>query len=119
MHRTVPRTHDAWYSHNNTYDDTTDDVCLAFRDISKLAPTHVLVIPKVRGNLTSLSKAEESDKDTLGHCLVVANKVAKQENLGEGYRVVVNVGPNGCQSVYHLHLHVIGGVQLTWPPGVP
>lgn len=75
------------------------------------------VIPKVRGNLTQLSKASEADKPLLGHLMYVAAHVAKQEGLSQGYRVVLNDGPNGCQSVYHVHLHVIGGRQMSWPPG--
>merc|ERR1711934_667140 len=94
-----------------------DDKCLAFRDINPQAPVHFLVIPKVRDGLTRLSRAHEGHKDILGHLLYTAQKVAKDENLGEGFRVVINDGPDGCQSVYHLHLHVIGGRQLTWPPG--
>ncbi|KXZ52089.1 hypothetical protein GPECTOR_10g1112 [Gonium pectorale] len=94
-----------------------DDQALAFRDISPQAPVHFLVIPKNRSGLTRLSKATEEHKALLGHLLFVAQKVAMAENLGEGFRVTINDGPNGCQSVYHLHLHVMGGRQLTWPPG--
>ncbi len=97
-----------------------DDLAYAFRDISPCAPTHVLVVPKVRGRLSQLQHAEEADAPLLGHLMLVAGRVAKQEGLGAGYRVVVNDGPQGCQTVFHLHLHVIGGptTQLTWPPGV-
>ncbi|KAL4443894.1 hypothetical protein ABPG75_011631 [Micractinium tetrahymenae] len=94
-----------------------DDQALAFRDISPQGPVHFLVIPKVRGRLTQLSKMQEEDKPLLGHLMYVAAQVAKQEGLAQGYRVVVNDGPNGCQSVYHLHLHIIGGRQMNWPPG--
>ncbi|GFR43365.1 hypothetical protein Agub_g4436, partial [Astrephomene gubernaculifera] len=94
-----------------------DDEALAFRDISPQAPVHFLVIPKKKSGLTRLSKATEEHKALLGHLMFVAQKVAMDENLGEGFRVVVNDGPNGCQSVYHLHLHVLGGRQLAWPPG--
>lgn len=94
-----------------------DDQALAFRDIGPQAPTHFLVIPKQRAGLTRLSKATEAHKAILGHLLYVAKLVAKQEKLGEGFRVVINDGPLGCQSVYHVHLHVLGGRQLTWPPG--
>eukprot|EP00195_Chlamydomonas_chlamydogama_P009853 CAMPEP_0202903702 /NCGR_PEP_ID=MMETSP1392-20130828/25896_1 /ASSEMBLY_ACC=CAM_ASM_000868 /TAXON_ID=225041 /ORGANISM="Chlamydomonas chlamydogama, Strain SAG 11-48b" /LENGTH=132 /DNA_ID=CAMNT_0049591009 /DNA_START=152 /DNA_END=550 /DNA_ORIENTATION=+ len=94
-----------------------DDQCLAFRDINPQAPVHFLVIPKDRDGLTRLSKATESQKAILGHLLYVAQHVAKQEKLEPGFRVVINDGPNGCQSVYHLHLHVMGGRQLGWPPG--
>ncbi|CAM9671796.1 unnamed protein product [Phaeothamnion confervicola] len=95
------------------YDDET---CLAFRDISPQAPTHFLVIPKHRDGLTQLSKATPAHEPLLGHLMYVAQLVAKQEGLDNGFRVVVNDGPEGCQSVYHLHLHVVGGCQLGWPP---
>mmetsp|Transcript_22019 Transcript_22019/g.64943 ORF Transcript_22019/g.64943 Transcript_22019/m.64943 type:complete len:131 (-) Transcript_22019:319-711(-) len=94
-----------------------DDTALAFRDINPVAPTHFLVIPKVRDGLTQLSKAEERHEALLGHLFFVANAVAKQEGLANGFRVVVNDGKDGCQTVFHLHLHVIGGRQMGWPPG--
>lgn len=94
-----------------------DDTALAFRDINPQAPVHFLVIPKVRDGLTQLSNAEERHEPLLGHLMFVAQKVAKQEGLAEGFRVVINDGPQGCQSVYHVHLHVMGGKQLSWPPG--
>ncbi|XP_049619401.1 histidine triad nucleotide-binding protein 2, mitochondrial [Syngnathus scovelli] len=92
-----------------------DDKCLAFRDISPQAPVHFLVIPKML--IPRISQASDDDAELLGHLLVVAKKVAKQEALTEGYRVVINDGKHGAQSVYHLHLHVLGGRQMTWPPG--
>eukprot|EP00904_Undaria_pinnatifida_P014081 jgi/Undpi1/9803/HiC_scaffold_27.g12257.m1 len=94
-----------------------DDLCLAFTDISPQAPVHFLVIPKSRDGLTQLSKAVESNKALLGHLMFTAQHVAKEQGLDEGFRVVVNDGPAGAQSVYHLHLHVLGGRQLKWPPG--
>ncbi|GAB4822479.1 hypothetical protein N2152v2_009525 [Parachlorella kessleri] len=94
-----------------------DEEALAFRDVNPQGPVHFLVIPKHRNGLTMLSKAGEEHKALLGHLLWVAQHVAKQEKLAEGFRVVINDGRNGCQSVYHLHLHVIGGRQLKWPPG--
>ncbi|XP_076904851.1 14 kDa zinc-binding protein [Bidens hawaiensis] len=94
-----------------------DDKVLAFRDISPQAPTHILLIPKVKDGLTGLSKAEERHTEILGHLLYTAKVVAKQEGLEEGYRVVINDGPNGCQSVYHIHVHLLGGRQMNWPPG--
>ncbi|EQC42402.1 hit-like protein [Saprolegnia diclina VS20] len=94
-----------------------NDKVLAFRDISPQAPTHVLVIPKVRAGLTRLIRAEESHKEILGELLYTASVVARNENLEDGYRIVINDGKNGCQSVYHLHLHIIGGRPLGWPPG--
>ena len=96
-----------------------DDQCMAFRDIAPVAATHFLVIPKNRDGLTGISKAEPRHEALLGHLMVVVAKVAAQENLAnDGYRVVINEGRHGCQSVFHLHIHVIGGQQLSWPPGV-
>ncbi|XP_047197168.1 histidine triad nucleotide-binding protein 2, mitochondrial isoform X2 [Hippoglossus stenolepis] len=92
-----------------------DEKCLAFRDIMPQAPVHFLVIPRVP--IPRLSEAKDDDAELLGHLLVVAKNVAKQESLKEGYRVVINDGKHGAQSVYHLHIHVLGGRQMTWPPG--
>lgn len=94
-----------------------DESCLAFDDVNPQAPVHFLVIPKPRDCLTRLSKAQERHKELLGHLMYVAQELAKVKGLDEGFRVVVNDGPKGCQSVYHLHLHVLGGRQLNWPPG--
>mmetsp|Transcript_4321 Transcript_4321/g.6403 ORF Transcript_4321/g.6403 Transcript_4321/m.6403 type:complete len:174 (-) Transcript_4321:28-549(-) len=95
-----------------------DDKCLAFRDVNPTAPTHILVIPKVRGRLSRLSNAEQEDLGILGHLLYTSKLVAKEQGLDkDGFRVVINDGKQGCQSVYHLHLHLIGGRQLSWPPG--
>uniref|UniRef100_A0A7S3FK91 HIT domain-containing protein n=1 Tax=Prasinoderma singulare TaxID=676789 RepID=A0A7S3FK91_9VIRI len=94
-----------------------DETCMAFRDINAQAPTHFLVIPKVRDGLTRLSNATEKHKAVLGHCMWAAAHVAKEQGLAKGYRTVINDGPEGCQSVYHLHIHVLGGKQLSWPPG--
>lgn len=93
-----------------------DEVVLAFRDISPVAPSHILVIPKVRGRLSQLQHSTKEDIATLGHVMWACGEVARREKL-EGYRVVVNDGKDGCQAVYHLHAHVIGGKQLSWPPG--
>ncbi|KAK1256758.1 14 kDa zinc-binding protein [Acorus gramineus] len=90
---------------------------LAFRDIAPQAPTHIVIIPKVKDGLTGLNKAEERHCEILGHLLYVTKLIAKQEGLDDGFRVVINDGPNGCQSVFHLHLHLIGGRQMNWPPG--
>ncbi|CAM9929217.1 unnamed protein product [Discosporangium mesarthrocarpum] len=94
----------------------SDDVCIAFRDINPQAPVHFLVIPKKKDGMSQLSRASEKNKEVLGHLMLTAAKVAAQEGLDKGFRVVVNDGPQGCQSVYHLHLHVLGGKQLGWPP---
>jgi len=92
-----------------------DDQCLAFKDINPQAPVHFLVIPKVR--LSMLSLATENDKNMLGHVMFVASQVAREQGLEEGFRTVINNGPDGAQSVYHLHVHVLGGRQMQWPPG--
>lgn len=90
-----------------------DEVCVAFRDIDPKAPTHVLVVP--RKPVRSLD--DDLDAALAGHLLVVANKMAQQEQLSNGYRVVINCGEDGGQSVDHLHVHVLGGRALDWPPG--
>ncbi|VFQ98523.1 unnamed protein product [Cuscuta campestris] len=94
-----------------------DEKVLAFRDINPQAPVHVLIIPKLRDGLSQLSKAEERHTEILGHLLFAAKVVAEKEGILDGFRVVVNNGPQACQSVYHLHLHVLGGRQMKWPPG--
>ncbi|CAM8971339.1 hypothetical protein QQ045_028528 [Rhodiola kirilowii] len=94
-----------------------DDKVLAFRDIQPQAPTHILIIPKDNDGLTGLAAAEERHCEILGRLLYTAKLVAKQEGLGDGYRIVINDGPNGCQSVYHIHVHLLGGRQMNWPPG--
>ena len=92
-----------------------DSECLAFRDISPQAPTHILVIPKKE--IPSLAEADDADAGLLGHLLIAAKKVAEQEGLTKGYRTVLNCGADGGQSVDHLHVHVLGGRKLAWPPG--
>ncbi|KAJ7969312.1 14 kDa zinc-binding protein [Quillaja saponaria] len=94
-----------------------DESVLAFRDINPQAPVHVLVIPKFRDGLSQLGKAEERHEKILGQLLYAAKIVAEKEGILEGFRVVINNGLGACQSVYHLHLHVLGGRQLKWPPG--
>ncbi|KAH9418798.1 hypothetical protein DERP_004124 [Dermatophagoides pteronyssinus] len=92
-----------------------DDMCVAFDDINPVAPVHFLVIP--RKPITQLSKSTDDDQMILGRMMCVARKVAEQKGLAEnGYRLVMNNGRHGCQSVYHIHIHVIGGRQLGWPP---
>ena len=94
----------------------TDDRSLAFRDTNPQAPTHILVVP--REHIESLDEATQREEATLGHLLRVAARVANQEGLSEsGYRTVINTGAGAGQSVFHLHLHVLGGRQMTWPPG--
>ena|ERR1051325_431493 len=93
-----------------------DDAAVAFRDINPQAPTHALVIP--RAHIASLSEAGETDEALLGHLLRVAARVAREEGHAEGgYRTVVNTGPDAGQSVFHIHVHVLAGRGLKWPPG--
>jgi len=92
-----------------------DDLCIAFRDISPQAPTHVLVIPK--REIVGLSDLTDEDEAVMGRCVVVASKVAAKEGLDKGYRLVVNCGDEGGQEIPHLHFHLLGGRQLSWPPG--
>ncbi|KAJ6825335.1 14 kDa zinc-binding protein [Iris pallida] len=94
-----------------------DDNVLAFRDINPQAPVHVLVIPKLRDGLTQLGKAEPRHADILGQLLYASKVVAEKEGIVDNFRVVINNGPDACQSVYHLHLHILGGRQMKWPPG--
>jgi len=94
----------------------TDERAVAFRDINPQAPVHALVIP--REHMDSLDDASGRDEGLLGHLLRVAARVANAEGLSEsGYRTVINTGAGAGQSVFHLHLHVIGGRPLNWPPG--
>lgn len=88
---------------------------MAFHDVNPQAPVHFLVIPWKP--IRQISKAEEADEPLLGHLLIVVQRVAAKLGLEEGYRVVINDGKAGAQSVYHLHVHVLGGRQLRWPPG--
>ena len=93
-----------------------DEHCLAFRDINPQAPVHVLVIP--REHLESLDEAGRKDEGLLGHLLRIAARVANEQGLAEsGYRTVINTGAGAGQSVFHLHVHVLGGRALSWPPG--
>ena len=91
-----------------------DDRALAFRDLNPAAPTHVLVIP--RKPLDTLAAAREEDESLLGHLLLVASRVAKEAGL-ENFRVVINNGAGSGQTVFHLHVHVLGGRGFGWPPG--
>merc|ERR1711973_88122 len=92
-----------------------DEKCLAFHDVSPQAPVHFLVIPIKP--IPTLDDASEDDEQLLGHLLYTAKKVAKEQNLSNGYRLVINNGADGAQSVFHLHIHVLGGRQMQWPPG--
>jgi len=92
-----------------------DDRCLAFRDIAPQAPVHVLIIPK--SPLVSLDDVTDEHEGLAGHLLNVARRLAAELGLANGYRVVANCGPDGGQSVDHLHFHLLGGRALSWPPG--
>ncbi|MBQ6106788.1 MAG: histidine triad nucleotide-binding protein [Thermoguttaceae bacterium] len=92
-----------------------DDQCLAFRDISPQAPTHILVIPKKE--ITAVDALTEEDQMLVGHIFLVIQKIAKDEGLTDGFRVVTNNGQNACQTVPHLHFHLLGGRPFGWPPG--
>ena len=92
-----------------------DELCLAFRDINPQAPVHILIIPKKP--LAKLNDAVAEDQTLLGHMLLAANRVADEEGIGDAYRLVVNNGAAAGQSVFHLHIHILGGRSFTWPPG--
>ena len=92
-----------------------DDRCLAFRDVNPQAPTHILIIP--RKAIASVAEVTEADEAILGHLFVVGRKLAEQEGLSKGYRLVINCGSEAGQTVYHLHMHLIGGRPMNWPPG--
>jgi histidine triad (HIT) family protein len=92
-----------------------DDLVYAFADINPKAPVHLLIVP--RKHIGSLAEAGEDKKTLLGHLLWAAAEVARQKGLTDGYRIVVNTGEDGGQTVDHLHLHLLGGRALTWPPG--
>lgn len=93
-----------------------DEQSLAFRDINAQAPTHILVVP--REHLESLDEASQRDEAALGHLLRIAARVANEQGLTEsGYRTVINTGAGAGQSVFHLHVHLLGGRPLGWPPG--
>ncbi len=92
-----------------------DEQCLAFHDVAPQAPVHVLVIPK--REIESLAAVTPDDAALLGHLLVVATRLARDLGLADGYRLVVNCGRDGGQSVDHLHVHLLGGRRLGWPPG--
>lgn len=92
-----------------------DDDIIAFRDINPQAPVHCLVIP--RRHIEALDDVRSEDAELMGRLFVVANQVAADQGLDNGYRAVINCRGDGGQTVFHLHLHVLGGRQMTWPPG--
>lgn len=93
-----------------------DDLCLAFKDINPQAPIHFLLIPKKE--IESMAKVKASDKELLGHMMVKASEIAADHGFAEdGFRLVVNTNSHGGQTVYHLHIHILAGRLLDWPPG--
>ena len=97
------------------YDEVySDKECIAFKDIAPQAPIHFLIIP--RKVISSLRNIEENDKDLLGHLLFVAKKIAIEYNL-ESWRTVINTGEGAGQTVFHLHIHILSGRRMKWPPG--
>lgn len=92
-----------------------NDHVFAFEDISPQAPTHILIIPK--RHFAGLNEAQTEDAEAIGRCHLAAAEIARQRNIEQGYRTVLNVGPGAGQSVFHLHVHLLGGRSLAWPPG--
>lgn len=93
-----------------------DDQVIAFRDVNPQAPTHILVIPKQ--HIPTINDGETSQAQLLGHMVLTAKSIAKKEELADdGYRLVMNCNEAGGQTVYHIHLHLLGGRKMTWPPG--
>lgn len=92
-----------------------DEHVLAFHDIKPQAPTHIILIPKK--HVATINDAETTEKELLGHLVLTAKKIAANLKLEKGYRLVMNCNENGGQTVFHIHLHLLGGRQMTWPPG--
>jgi histidine triad (HIT) family protein len=93
----------------------SDDLAYAFADLNPQAPVHILIIP--REHIASMTDTDQTKRALLGHLHGVAAEIARTKQLGNGYRIVVNTGSDGGQTVDHLHLHLLGGRHLTWPPG--
>ena len=92
-----------------------DEKTFVFEDINPQAPTHVLIVPKK--HIAGIDQATEADAEILGYCQLVAAKIAHERNLKDGFRTVYNVGADAGQTVFHLHLHLVGGRKMSWPPG--
>lgn len=92
-----------------------DDLCLAFRDVNPQAPVHILLIPKK--SIPMVSDTTEQDQSLLGHLILVAKKIAEQQSISDAFRLVINNGSGSGQTVFHLHIHILGGRSFTWPPG--
>jgi histidine triad (HIT) family protein len=92
-----------------------DDRAIVFEDINPQAPTHVLIVPK--RHIVDLKSAKPEDAEDIGYLNLVAAKIGREQNIEDGYRTVFNVGPRSGHSVFHLHLHLLGGRDMKWPPG--
>jgi len=92
-----------------------DEHCIVLHDIQPQAPVHLLIVPKKP--IARVTDATAADQAVLGHLLLVAGTVARKLNLAHGFRLVVNTGPHACESVPHLHIHLLAQRQMTWPPG--
>ena len=97
---------------NRVYED---ECCIGFPDINPQAPTHLLIIPKE--HIASHAKTLEDDAELMGHLMATAAAIARDHKLDKGYRIVMNTGSDGGQTVSHLHLHLLGGRRMSWPPG--
>ena len=93
-----------------------DDICVAFKDLNPQAPTHILIVP--REHIESLDKARNKHQETLGYLLLIAAEIARENEFAEaGYRTVINTNADGGQTVFHLHIHLLGGRPFVFPPG--
>ncbi len=93
-----------------------DELCVCFKDIAPQAPVHLLLVP--RKPVPRIAEAADEDRDLIGHLFLTARRIAKEQGLGDsGFRLVVNNGADGGEAVPHLHIHILGGRQMTWPPG--
>ncbi len=92
-----------------------DDLCLAFRDVNPQAPVHIIVIPKKP--IPKLIDATDNDQALIGHLILLASRIAEQQGISDAFRLVINNGTGSGQTVFHLHIHILGGRSFTWPPG--
>lgn len=92
-----------------------DELCLAFRDVNPQAPVHILLVPKKA--IDMLSNAQAGEQALLGHLMLTAGTIAREQGVGDAFRLVVNNGEKSGQSVFHLHLHILAGRPMRWPPG--
>lgn len=92
-----------------------DDLCLAFKDVNPQAPVHIIVIPKKP--IPKLIDATDDDQALIGHLILLASRIAEQQGISDAFRLVINNGTGSGQTVFHLHIHILGGRSFTWPPG--